>query len=147
MLENIQALGPLEEDLKLQHSMGWQWRIGHQKYEGWELQTYQWKEVLAKPWVDFCELNRRWRTNLIATKWVRIWKKVWGSFTFYRDRVLIWRVLNLGFFHNRRAKIWGMSTGLSLHCHTHIETLEHMIFECRTIRRRWASIAVQLVGS
>lgn len=102
---------------------------------------------MAKPRSDFSQMNRRWRTNLLATQWVRIWKKVWGSLTFYRDWVIIWRVCYHGFFHNHRDQIWGMNEGICPCCQTHMETLKHMLFECNFVWRRWAAIAVWLMCS
>lgn len=83
----------------------------------------------------------------MAGQWVWMWKKLWSSLTFHRDWVLIWRILNHGFYHNRRGLIWGMSDSLCPYCHSHTESIEHLFFECCYVRRRWAGIVVWLMGS
>lgn len=110
-------------------------------------QDDSWPSRTYKPRIDYNQLNRRWRTNLTATQWVQVWKKVWGSPTFHREWVFIWRVLNHGLLHYRRALIWGLSGGLCPCCNVHTKIVEHMLFECREIRRRWDAIAVRLMGS
>lgn len=97
---------------------------------------------MSTPQSDFSQLNRCRRTNLIGEQWVQIWKKVWGSFTFHWDWVVIWQVLCHGFFHNRRTHIWGLNDGLCLRCHTQMETIENLFFECRSMWRRWACVLV-----
>lgn len=131
----------------MQQSNDWQWRLGQTQVEGWQLRHEQWKKIVAKPRADFSQLNRRWRTNLADQQWIRIWKKVWGSPTFERDKVLIWRVLNHGLFHNRRARIWGMNDRLYPRWRTHTESIEHMLFGCKSAHRRWVAIGVRLVGT
>lgn len=66
---------------------------------------------------------------------------------FYRDKILIWRVLNHGFFHDRRAMIWGVHTSLCPCYNLHQESIEHLFYSCFNLHRRWATIAVHLSGS
>lgn len=76
-----------------------------------------------------------------------IWKKVRGSQTFHHDRIIIWRVLNHRFFTNKGARLWGVNDGVCPRCKAHEETMEHMFFQCNSVHRRWATIAVWLMGS
>lgn len=147
LMENIRSLDQPTEAGRLQHNNGWQWRVAQVQWEGWGHQNYQWQKILAKLRRDFSQLNRRWRVNLTAEQWVSIWKRLCSSLTLHKDWILIWQVLNHGFFHNKRARTWGMNDGICPCCHNQVETIEHMFFECRFVRRRWATIAVCLMGS
>lgn len=136
LMELIRELACPNEDIKLQDNNGWQWRIGLQQYEGWTHQTYQWKAILAKPRNDYSEL---WQVNLEP--------KMWGSLTYQRDKVLLWRVLTYGFYHNRRGQLWGVCDGICPRCRLHIETIDHLFFECHSVRIRWENIGVCLMGT
>lgn len=141
-MEHIQELAGPRVGLKLQKSNGWQWRIGQQKYEGWTHQSHQWKLILNKHQMDYSQSNRRWQVNWTVGQWMSCWKKLWGSPLFHRDKILLWRVINHGLFHNRRALLWGMNDGLCPRCRMHEETINHLFFECRSVCWRWATVAI-----
>lgn len=147
ILELIHTLARPNENVLLQNSNGWHWRLGQQQLDGWILTHEQWNSIITTPGLDCTHLNRRWHNNLTRGKWVSIWKKVWGSMTFHHDRVVIWRVLQHGFFTNKRALIWKVNEGNCPLCHIHTETTEHLFFECWYVRRRWAAIVVRLMGT
>lgn len=40
-----------------------------------------------------------------------------------------------------------MNDGMCPRFHLHLEIVEHMFFECKMVRRRWAAITIKLMGT
>lgn len=102
---------------------------------------------MASPRTDFTKLNYRWQVDMDAVSWIRFWKHLWGSMLFYRDKIYVWRVLNHGYFHHKRAYIWGIHSGICPCCSSQSESINHLFFGCRKLRRRWATLVVLFAGS
>lgn len=104
LLEIIRHLASPTENLELQRSNGWSWQDGERRIWHWQIQNHIWRRLLSVRRIDFQKLNRRWCVNFAPGAWIRLWKKLWVS-SFYRDKISLWRLLNHGFFHHRRAFI------------------------------------------
>lgn len=114
---------------------------------GWCLTNKQWRLTLLTPRTNFEQLNRRWDVNFFANTWICLWKKLHGYRTLHQDKIVLWQILNHGFFTYRCAQTWGVNLDACPCCNNQIEMTSHLFFECRNLRRKWATIAVTLVGT
>ncbi|KAL3682891.1 hypothetical protein R1sor_000913 [Riccia sorocarpa] len=74
-----------------------------------------------------------------------IWRYLWRSDSYFRSKIQIWRLVNSGFFINPRAYAMGLGDGLCKWCQLLTETLDHMFWRCRTLRRQKCAL-VDLIG-
>lgn len=129
----------LPTNMRLQDT-AWCWKFGNKKILSWYLPNCTWRILLTY----FVKLNCRWRVNFDVGNWIRFWKKLWGSPTMYKDKVILWHVLNHGYFHQKRAMIWRVHNGICPCCNLQPKTIEHLFFGCKNLKCRWATIAILL---
>ncbi|KAL3692060.1 hypothetical protein R1sor_005711 [Riccia sorocarpa] len=81
---------------------------------------------------------------IFPKKWIRgryvtlkqDWKKLWGAASSLRNKLEIWRYANHGFFTNSRALSMGVDSGICKACDLHVETCEHLSWNCPRLRSR-----------
>lgn len=115
-------------DMILQDNNAWSWQVNNKMVFSWNLPNCTWC-ILALPKTCFVKLNRRWRVNFDAKNWIRFWKKLWGLLTVYKDKVILWHVLNHGFFHHWRAMIWGVRTSICPSCNLKQSNISFLVVE------------------
>lgn len=59
-------------------------------------------------------------------------------------RVMVWRIVQHGFFTRSRALTFIVSDGICASCKGGVEDVEHLFFRCPHNRRRWADLAREL---
>lgn len=91
LLAQVNKLESIMEDGHVQKSNGWQWRIGEKDTPRWPLSNSQWRNVIRCPTIYFSQCNKRWKVNFKCKEQKNLWKQIWVSMTFHKDRVFIWR--------------------------------------------------------
>lgn len=147
LLGNLAALTPCVVDLKFQNSNGWAKSAERKLVKSWSPPNLTWNRLIVSPRTDFAKLNYRWNVDSPEAVWIHFWKCLKGSLSFHIDKIIIWRVLHHGYFHHRRARIWGVHSRACPCCNVGIELITHLFFGCRNLQRRWATIAVLFAGS
>lgn len=147
LLGKIYSLPPWVVGLKLQDSNGWAWQVGNKQVHSWTFLNNIWNSLLASPRTDFVKINRRWWVDFIVVGWIRFWKRVQGSLSFYYHKICISRVLNHGFFHHHRAFIQGVHFGACPYYTAASESIVHLFYGCKNLQHKWTTIGVILVGT
>lgn len=99
------------------------------------------------PQTDFEQVNRRWLISYSPNTWVWLWKKLWRRKIFHQDKIVIWRLLDHGFFTHRHAEVWGFNFGLCPCCSNVVETINHLFHGCTNICCSWDTLGMHLVGT
>lgn len=70
-----------------------------------------------------------------------------GSNLFNKTRIMVWRIIQHGFFTGSRALKFTMSNGIYPRCKGKVENVDHLFFSCNHSKSRWAEIASNLRGT
>ncbi|KAL3698376.1 hypothetical protein R1sor_012452 [Riccia sorocarpa] len=107
--------------------------------EGWRWKTKP-RQIMAKA-VDFSEtMEDKWRSQSQILQWQQRWKYVWEAPIPYKRRVWLRRIIQRGFFTNSKEPEMGHQDGSCKRCIGSLETLEHILWDCRKTRGRRSSL-------
>ncbi|KAL3684103.1 hypothetical protein R1sor_002125 [Riccia sorocarpa] len=143
VLREIHQLEVWSSNVRLQPSTlleaeGWEWADGTGRFN-WRIGVAVWSKKLSKN-EDFSELlNHKWnvlRPEDERLSWPRRWKLLWSIKLSYRKKIWLWKILQRGFFTGSRAAEMRVSEGWCDRCQGQLETLEHLLWDCRIARRR-----------
>ncbi|KAL3686887.1 hypothetical protein R1sor_013196 [Riccia sorocarpa] len=124
---------------RLIDSKGWCWRDRTENFK-WEGRVKTWPEKVRKR-EDFSgPLDGRWNIQGAPGSWQRRWTKLWEARISYRKKVWLWKILQRGFFTGSCAAEMRVSQGYCDRCQTQVETLEHVLWECRVLAERKAKL-------
>lgn len=115
-------------------------------FRDFELSTRQIKKLVPPPEPNFQTWNRCWdifEPNLV---WKARCRKVRMGFTHSHSRFVVWRFLSHAYYSNSRGALWGINATCPI-CLVAPETPNHMFFECRRARLRWARIQAKTRGT
>lgn len=117
--------------------------IGSGYKSRWSLTNLQWTSMMHLTHDEFKKCNR-WSTNADTIHWICIWKKVRESSSFNKIRIMVWRIVQHGFFIGSRALKFTVSDGICSRCKEGIEDIRHLFFTCDYNRQRWMELAHEL---
>ncbi|KAL3687844.1 hypothetical protein R1sor_014153 [Riccia sorocarpa] len=124
---------------------GWRWKSKTRAFQ-WNWSTIEWRQIMAKE-VDFSEtMEEKWRRQSQILQWQQRWKYLWEAPIPYKRRVWLWRILPRGFLTNSMAADMGFQDCSCKRCTGSLETVEHILWECRKIGERCNSL-VNLTSS
>lgn len=133
------------DELPLQVCRGWKWEDNPKP--GWHFPNRIWVSRLGKIEMDVNKLNRKWQVQNTRQDWERLWKQLWGGWTFPKVRFFMWKLIHHGFFTNSKALKWGVADGICPRCRVERETLNHLFFECIHVKPRWTLLGRITRGS
>ncbi|KAL3699858.1 hypothetical protein R1sor_017880 [Riccia sorocarpa] len=141
--ETLRQLEELEEWCKLQRVVqkgileleGWRWATEETEFK-WRRSTHEWRKLISKK-VDFSEkMEEKWQHQSQLLNWSQRWNLLWSAPIAYRRKVWLWRILQRGLFTNACAAEMGLQDGSCKSCVETMETVEHVLWDCRRIRNR-----------
>ncbi|KAL3689303.1 hypothetical protein R1sor_015612 [Riccia sorocarpa] len=121
---------------KLEDSPSWYWDATSSKITGWNHTTSTWRLILSSPIPDDSKLHDRWGNIATEITWTRRWKLTWTPGLPTSSNVWLWRLLRRGFFTGKKAQTFRVASGFCPRCPMIIESLEHIYWDCPSIRTR-----------
>jgi hypothetical protein len=90
----------------IEKALKWAWHEEDKIWSGWFHSVKVWQGFMKQAEPNFHEWNRRWGGVDSLTDWLKRWRKLWTSLCHLRARLMVWRVLQEGFYNNVRGHIW-----------------------------------------
>lgn len=75
------------------------------------------------------------------------WKQLWRGWAIPETCMFLWCVIQHGFSHNKRAKVWKVSDGTCPRCGLHQEMIKHLFFTYSIARTRWTELRYLIRGT
>ncbi|KAL3692767.1 hypothetical protein R1sor_006418 [Riccia sorocarpa] len=122
----------------------WCWKDSPQALKSLSLSTRDWRRRISKPPLTDRALNRKWHLQWSHLEWKQLWKNLWKALMHPRDKLWLWKCLNLGFFTRAHAHKIGVSTPECQRCGSYFEDLSHIFFDCTKAKRRWEEVKTKL---
>lgn len=76
LLDKDHGLVAHVNDLALQNSDGWVWKVSKKLISSWCFPNNSWRIILSTPCSDFQKLNSRWESHLSVVEWIKFWKRL-----------------------------------------------------------------------
>ncbi|KAL3679123.1 hypothetical protein R1sor_022079 [Riccia sorocarpa] len=115
----------------------WTWRKAGKTFQGWDLLTFQWKQLLGKDLNLHIKLNSVWGLTWDPGRWQLFWQGLWKSELFLRDKTWIWRFMHNGLCVGTRLQKMKVSGGICPWCEEEIESVQHCLLGCGLVNWRW----------
>lgn len=104
---------------------------------GWHHSMPQWRVLLPNQSYSATRLNQHWGCSFSPSQWQKYWRKLWTCRGHPGARLLIWRVIQHGYYTNARGAVWTVCTNICPICLWDGENTQHLFFECPRLASRW----------
>ncbi|KAL3681636.1 hypothetical protein R1sor_024592 [Riccia sorocarpa] len=101
--------------------------------------------TLQDLWGNREKINiRSWGVETDPTAWLDRWRLLWLGSSLFKHKIWIWRIIRRGLPTFGRMARWGVVEGSCQFCWREEESVEHLMWDCRRLRRRtsWVISAV-----
>lgn len=61
--------------------------------------------------------------------------------------MIMWRIIQHRYNNNNKVRVWKVNDGMCPCCGMHLETIEHLFFECSIAKNRWTKLCQLTRGS
>lgn len=129
MKEVLQFIQPCQKNhqLPLQQSRGWWWTHHSHLWTSWHQPAMHcWQAPTSLQPYIVTRLNQRWSTMYITLQRQVFWRKLWTRQGHPCSRLLMWRVLQHGYYTNVQGGIWLMCADICPLCLQDGETTIHL---------------------
>ncbi|KAL3680540.1 hypothetical protein R1sor_023496 [Riccia sorocarpa] len=114
----------------------WEWRPGEGQSK-WTRSVQEWKKLIPMSYDRTPALNRKWNLVWEEETWANMWKRLWESMLFPREKYWLWKIVQQRFFTMAKAHQIGVAEPTCLRCNRSTEDIEHIILRCRKVEFRW----------
>ncbi|KAL3679073.1 hypothetical protein R1sor_022029 [Riccia sorocarpa] len=119
----------------------WSWPGENRERElTWSLNIKEWKTILIPPYNIRQKGNASWGVSWDTQKWTSMWKGVWQTSLFPRDKIWWWRILNKGLFTMERAYSMVVAEASCKVCGRATENTDHLFLRCDILTATWRSL-------
>lgn len=82
-------------------------------------------------------LNQRWEIKVVPMSWGPFWKFLWSGWGLPQAQLILWRVLNHGYFTNHWGAIWGVTPDFCPICKLLGESTQDLFFDYEKFNQCW----------
>ncbi|KAL2620176.1 hypothetical protein R1flu_000381 [Riccia fluitans] len=115
----------------------WNWKTKKKKGDWFSVTTKECRTLVGLPRRTAEALNRKWRRTEGIRQWRKRFQRISKSKLVTKEKLWLWKVLNLGMPMLDRMQKIGHGDGVYARCRSDIETPEHMWWQCRDTSDRW----------
>lgn len=98
----------------------------------------EWKLLTVKEVPKFSQINTRWDTLCLDGDWTKFWKTTWSGWGLLHSRLIIWRILQHGYFTNVCEAWWDVYTNECPCCQQPGKSITHLFYNWDRLHTRRA---------
>ncbi|KAL2629367.1 hypothetical protein R1flu_014053 [Riccia fluitans] len=121
-------------------SLPWNWKSKKRRGEWFTMTTKECKNIVGITRQTADSLNRKWGRSERPRQWSKRFQRIWKSTLAIKDKLWLWKILNLGIPTLNRMQKIGHGDGVCTHCRNAIETPEHLLWQCKDTVERWRDL-------